>query len=845
MSGASGGNDLPPLDRTPGQPPGQSPEQAAGATISPDVAPDTAPKERPPTLRYVPTNPPTTAAPPSEEITQDIPREDALPDIFGARSVEMSPQARRLALLATSIIVIVSIILGAIYLPWRDWFKNSPLPIVGGCAAGSPCAAGNDYLDAYSSGDYEAMYNLTSAASHQRFGSAQILGNSFKDAHDYIVNRTKSILAESQVTTIRVTPGDVKQKNDGAATLPAHIILSSGRVGDIEQDINLPLVNEKGKWLVDWSPGLIYSQMDDSADPNYTRKVHLFGAIGKRGSILDRDGNALAKDDTVYDVGVVRSKIGNEAALLNALASNLDFTTDQVKAKYQNAGANDFTLIRSITPMLYGQVSKAISGVTGVEIQQRTARVYPYGADTAAATGYAQSVSADDLKNDKSGYYDQSDVIGRAGIELWAEQRLRPVKGGSLQIVEQNADGSLGKPDFTLGARDAANGDDIHTSLSLADQQAAMSGLRGSGYSGGAMAVDPVSGEVFALASFPIYDPNDLMLGFTPNGLARFQKLDAPYNNRALQSAQPIGSVFKIITLSSGLEHGVGPTDVFTDTGSVSVPGTNYTLHELQSICIGNITAPAAIGPSCDVTPAQVALKLNTQDPNILPTTAKDFGFGSPTGIVGFVPSEEKAGLVPDPQYYKSVKHADWTGINAVNLSIGQDDFGATPAQVAMVAQALANGGVRMQPRLVTQVTSPDGAIIASYAPKQVGKLPLSAGNLSVVQIAMLGPTTQPNGTAYLRFKDFPVPVAGKTGTAESGQAKPDGWFMSFAPAITSNQNSAKPQIAMGSLVEYSDFGECYAAPTTALTYIAHLKGQYNLNGTYYAAHIGCSYYGV
>src|SRR4029079_2785998 len=199
----------------------------------------------------------------------------------------------------------------------------------------------------------------TSAASHQRFSSSQILGNNFKDAHDYIVNRTTSILDESQVTTIRLTTGDIKQPNDTSAPLPAHIILTSQRVGDITQDITIPLVNEKGKWLVNWTPGLIYSQLDDDSDPNYTRKVHLSGTIGKRGSILDRDGNALAKDDTVYEVGVVRSKITNESALLNALASKLDFSTDQVKAIYQNADPNTFVRIRTITPMLYGQVGNA------------------------------------------------------------------------------------------------------------------------------------------------------------------------------------------------------------------------------------------------------------------------------------------------------------------------------------------------------------------------------------------------------------------------------------------------------------------------------------------------------
>src|SRR5215831_6438429 len=153
MSGASG-NDLPPLDQTPGQPAGQpqaqppAPPDVAPTDVSPtDVSPtDVAPKERPPVLRYVPTNPPLVSTPPSDEITQDMPPEGALPEIFGARSVEMSPQARRLTIIATTIVVLVSLVLGAIYLPWRDWLKNSPLPIVGGCAAGSACAAGNDYL---------------------------------------------------------------------------------------------------------------------------------------------------------------------------------------------------------------------------------------------------------------------------------------------------------------------------------------------------------------------------------------------------------------------------------------------------------------------------------------------------------------------------------------------------------------------------------------------------------------------------------------------------------------------------------------------------------------------------
>ena len=122
-------------------------------------------------------------------------------------------------------------------------------------------------------------------------------------------------------------------------------------------------------------------------------------------------------------------------------------------------------------------------------------------------------------------------------------------------------------------------------------------------------------------------------------------------------------------------------------------------------------------------------MELNAQNQNWLPDMAKAIGFGSRTGIVGIDPSEESPGLVPDPTYLQQAKNAQWSPTDAANLAIGQGFFQATPAQIAELAAAIGNNGVRMQPRLVSSVSS-GGQTLQTYPAKQLGTLPISAANL-------------------------------------------------------------------------------------------------------------------
>ena len=205
---------------------------------------------------------------------------------------------------------------------------------------------------------------------------------------------------------------------------------------------------------------------------------------------------------------------------------------------------------------------------------------------------------------------------------------------------------------------------------------------------------------------------------------------------------------------------------------------------------------------------------MNSKDPNILPNVAKAFGYGSKTGIIGLPSGDENPGLVPTPASVEQ-QGLQWSPGNAADLGVGQGDFEATPLQVAMVSAALGNAGKRMQPILVSSVTQASGKATMQFSPRQLGTLPLSADSLAIVQTAMVATTDTIAGTSYDTFHNFPIRVAGKTGTAQSGQPNPHALFTTFAPASSLSGEPVPPQIATAVIIEYIGSGDSYAAPVT------------------------------
>ena len=290
---------------------------------------------------------------------------------------------------------------------------------------------------------------------------------------------------------------------------------------------------------------------------------------------------------------------------------------------------------------------------------------------------------------------------------------------------------------------------------------------------GSAMAIDPKTGEILALATYPSYDPNNLDETFPE--LANDPA--APLLNRATQSLYPPGSTFKVITSSAALKAGVRPTDEFFDPGYLDTPG--YRVVNYQRKSFGNLTFAKALVFSVNVIFAKIAIR--EVGPRLLYETARDYGFGDPYDDFPLPVSASDLGYPVD----------QWVEGNTAQIAFGQDRVSSNVFEMGLVAATVANDGVMMNPRIVREVRSPDGIILDRPAPS-VRRRVLDAETAQTLNGMMQGVIT--NGG--LTEAEVPgVKVAGKTGTAEAPPRQPHSWFVAFAPADD-------PEIAVAVMVE-------------------------------------------
>ncbi|HWR41197.1 MAG TPA: penicillin-binding transpeptidase domain-containing protein, partial [Patescibacteria group bacterium] len=151
------------------------------------------------------------------------------------------------------------------------------------------------------------------------------------------------------------------------------------------------------------------------------------------------------------------------------------------------------------------------------------------------------------------------------------------------------------------------------------------------------------------------------------------------------------------------------------------------------------------------------------------------------------------------------VYNEDWYLSETFDAAIGQGFQLTTPLQMAMVYSQIANGGHRYQPYLVSRITNSNGDVLQTFQPKEVGQTPLSAQNMKLIQDSLRDVALE-GGTAAYEFRDFPIPVSGKTGTAENSHGKDHGWFVAYAPY-------EDPRIVVVVIVEQGGFGATASAP--------------------------------
>lgn len=368
-------------------------------------------------------------------------------------------------------------------------------------------------------------------------------------------------------------------------------------------------------------------------------------------------------------------------------------------------------------------------------------------------------------------------VFGRSQLE----QRFNDfLQGSSPDALFRNL-GDL------LSGRER-QGDSIVTTIEPRVQEAAAEAMRG--LTGAVVALDPSTGDVLAMVSSPTYDPNVLSSHDGTSIRAAWDVLEAdplnPRLNRAAGELYAPGSTFKVVTAAALLERGGSPEDVFDDPAELALPQTTATIRNFSGgrPCNGGnpITLQRALEVSCNTTFGQIGLTIG---PDALIATAEGFGLNSDLEIdVPAATSRIPKELDP-PQTAQS--------------AIGQRDVRVTPLQMAMVAAAIANDGVLMRPRIVTEVQDFAGRVLRQYPPeplatpgRQSGQA-VSPATAAALRQMMIGVVANGTGTGAA----IPgVQVGGKTGTAEQGEGEPpDVWFIGFAPADT-------PRVAVAVVVE-------------------------------------------
>lgn len=366
----------------------------------------------------------------------------------------------------------------------------------------------------------------------------------------------------------------------------------------------------------------------------------------------------------------------------------------------------------------------------------------------------------------ETGFY--SFVFGRTELEQAFNDFLA---GDAPELLQQTfTDLILGRP---------KQGATIVTTLVPEIQEAASAAAAAEAGDVAIAAIDPATGDVLALVSEPTYDPN-LLASQDPKVVRDSWDVlnedpDKPLLSRASDELFPPGSTFKLVTASAALENGFGPDSLWPNPNELDLPLTDATIENFGgSTCSGGsqITLADALRQSCNVVFGAVGLELGAE---ALAEQAREYGFTAEAGedLVPFdIPWT--SGVFPAPETFAEREPA--VAISA----IGQQDVAANPLQMALVAAAIGNGGVEMQPRLVTEARDPTGQVIAEFAPQEFSQ-PLSAANAAALTQMMVGVVESGTGTAA----QIPgVTVAGKTGTAQHGEgANPHAWFVSFAPA--------------------------------------------------------------
>ena len=628
-----------------------------------------------------------------------------------------------------AVILIIAIIVGIIIM-------NMPKE--------KPEAVLNGYFSAVNEKKYEDMYNYLSSSSKE-----SITQEDFMTRNENIYEGIDS--SNIKINVKEVTNEDKKKK----VSYSEEMVTSAGT---ISFDNTAYLVKEDKTYKIEWSSSLIFPALQRDY------KVRVETLSGKRGSILDRNGNPLAYDGTISQVGIVPGKLGDNKEENIRKISELTGVSVETINNYLSASYvkdDTFVPIRKVAKD-DTELKEQLLQIPGILINDAQGRVYTLGEEAGHLIGYVQAINAEELEKYADKGYSSTSLIGKSGLEAAYEDRLRGTDGVRIYIVDGE-----GNEVKTLAKQEQKDGEDIKLTIDSDIQTKLYNQLKND--KGLFVVMKPGTGELLALVSTPTFDSNDFTLGMTNDEWNALNNDKAkPLYNRFIQSYCP-GSTFKAITGAIGLTTGSITTDEdFGYTGTSWQKDSSWGDYRVTTLTgySGPKNLLNALIHSDNIYFAQAALKIGTSK---------------------FTESLDKIGFnqqIDFPLSLAKSQYANADGIDSegklADSGFGQGNILVNPIHMASIYSSFYNNGNMIKPYIEYEENKEPEFLIENAFSEEAA---------NTIKEDLIQVVENPAGTAN-DMKVNGVTIAGKTGTAELKTDKEDnesgtlGWFDCF----TTNQ---------------------------------------------------------
>ncbi|MEK6272919.1 MAG: penicillin-binding protein 2 [Actinomycetota bacterium] len=549
-----------------------------------------------------------------------------------------------------------------------------------------------------------------------------------------------------------------------------------------------------------------------AAENNQVREITV---RAPRGEVLDRNGHTLVANRAALALQLQPTELPRShrkrqqefARLGQVIGMSPDQIQRQLREQTKELPANPVTLKRDVDHNLVYYLRENQAQYPGVSVQHVYVRSYPNGSLAAQIFGYVREVTEEQLKEARYQGLVPGDQVGQSGVENTYDNVLRGIHGMTRVQVD-----AQGRPTGgVLSQTQPRAGDNLLLSIDSRVQAAGEAALGAFGNPGAFVAMNVRDGEILGLGSAPTYDPSVFTKPVIPQSTIDHifsDEAGSPYTNRATQGLYPTGSTFKPITAVAALESGVlTPTTTIVDGGTFTIGGLSF--KNAGGASYGALQLPQALQVSSDVFFYNLGADLYSHE-DAQQHWASELGIGDPTGID--IPGEG-AGLLPSPEWRDQLyKDGDtdrpWSVGDNVNLSVGQGDLQTNPLQMAVAYAAIANGGDVVRPHVGMEVEDVSGRAVQEIDPAPQRHVEIAPQYRQAILQGIHMAAQSPGGTSYPVFGNFPIPMAGKTGTAERYPQADQSWYVALAPY-------PNPQIVVAATIEQGGFGVEAAAPVT------------------------------